>query len=248
MESISQFQEVLLKIINMWKILLFVLVVLSISCCSGRKDDKRSKDYFKSGDLSRDEFLDSLRNKRFSEIFFQIKENSFHNLPKEDCSYRLLVVSSIYNPYCIRMDRSDSLMRVTVKIAGDRKNFVRAGLSNLTLIYESKHKRMEVLFDSLLSSFNKYDFYSGFDEAKGFVVADGTSYLLERSCNGEYNVVVGRDGGSYKGKDELFAVVEKMHTLIPGRLLPDLANARELEDVLFSPLKKDTEQNSVKSK
>ena len=216
-----------------------IVIFLVCSCSEQKRNDTELQTYFKPGDLSKDAYLDSIRNAYYSKTLFKMHENSLRNLSKDTYSFRLTVFPTIYNPYCIYVERIDSVSRVTLKIAGDEKNFVRAGLKNMVFTYDSNHKRMDSLWIDLSKTIEQFDFYPGFDDVD-FVAADGTDYLLEEFNKGKYRVVVGWGAGEYKGKEELFNIITKIHILVPNDLLPNLHNPKTLEDVLFPVFKRDS--------
>lgn len=219
-------------------LVLTLSTILFYSCDKIIKHPSKSNfTYFEKGELSKDEDIDSIRNHFFSEALWAMEEPSLQN--SNSYSLRVMSLSSFYNPYIIRVEKTDSVVTVVFKFKGDKPNFVRAGLNSLNLTYASNHERMDSLVNDLFKNVNEYDFSPAFDEVE-FDAMDGFNYLLECSCNGKYQVVKGWSGEDYKGKKELFEIIHKMHVFVPDGFIPDLRKARELKDVLFPVFRRDS--------
>ena len=219
------------------EIMFVLLASLSFQC--ELKRDEGVSTYFESGDLSRDLSTDSICSHQFSSALQSLNEKPIRS-SKVNFIFRLTVLPSFYNAYCIRIEHVDTVTTVTFKMAADHPKYVRAGLTNLNLEYGSGHDRMDSLFLDLQESVKKYDFYPGFDEAD-FGAADGTLYLLESSIEGTYNVVRGWNGGEYEGKENLLLISRQMHAFVPAGLVPDLDRVKTFEDLFFSPLRRSSQ-------
>lgn len=206
--------------------------------------DKSSDVYFKDGELSRDQYSDSTSRVYFEKELMKMEEKPLRSASFQNtCVLRLTVLPSIYNSYSVQINRKDSVVSVTVKIAGDDPDLERTGLDNLAIKYESKGSRMDSLFNTLLAVTNEYDFYPGFGEVE-YQSLHGTTYLIEYLTDkGDYKSVVGKAQGSYKGKEDLIKVVTHLHQFIPYCLIPDLDKAVVLNDVLFPIFQRDAWPN-----
>lgn len=198
----------------------FIFPILMLSMCS-RQGANVAGDYYIPGELSSDHYLDSVRRKNFSEELNLLDELPLRASKENSYSLRLLVSPSFFNPYCIRITKDDSVYRITFKILGDRRNrFLRQGIENLTLAFESSDQRMDSLFSPLQSKLSNYDFYPGFDKS-GLVIADGVYYVLEQYDGAIYKVVMGVDGNDYPGSRQLADIFDNIHSLVPTNLIPN---------------------------
>jgi hypothetical protein len=223
----------------MRRFLSFIICAFAFSCCGDDTAVDTSIAYFSKGDFSRDVHVDSICNALYSATLQSLNEDPLKNHVDNNTSYRLTVVPFVYNPYCIRVDNADTVTTITFKVAGDKMDFARSGLTHLDLTYDSKHPRMDSVFHALNTSIIAYDFYPGFGEAD-FVAADGTTYVLESWNDGRHRVVLGWNAGDYKGKGDLLLIVDKMHSFLPNGLLPNLENIKSFEDLLFPVFKRDS--------
>jgi hypothetical protein len=218
---------------------MYLILILAFSYCT---NENNRIVFFKKGELCKtDDNIDSIRNFFYSKFLKEANEKSLKDIPNGITSFRLIVYKSFYNPYCIRIDHNDSMTSVTFKMAGDRNNSIRTGLKKLNFEYESDTPQMDSLYNILKNEIISYDFYPGADDPIDYVIADGTTYLLESMSNGIYKVVAGRDNDpEYKGGDVLLSTVKKMHSFVPYCLLTDLDKAKVMDDLLFTVFKSDS--------
>lgn len=215
-------------------ILLGWILLIGCETASTKSDDIT---YFSKGFLSKDPRKDSLAINYYSHFLKEFGEPIMSDTDLGTERIRLLVVHPFYNPYLISVTRMKEETRVKFKLAGD-KGLERSGVSRLELVYESSSKRMDALYLALRDQVRRYDFYNAIDEPKNYTIADGITYLLESTEQGSYRVVRGkRIDAPFRGKDELYGIVDSLHALIPPGLVPDFEKARTLNDIVFPVLR-----------
>lgn len=201
--------------------------------------------YFERGEISKRIEVDTSHIRYFSAMFRALNELPLRDNSAGVDAFRLVVRDPVYNPIVIHIRRKESIISVIYKVEGDKLGRERSGLSSLTLSYESSSERMDSLYNILISSIDKYDFYNAIDDPKDYDIADGTSFLLESCHNGVYKIVfaVGVGIGSgppFKGSKEFFEIVNHLLAFAPKEVLPDLDNAHTIEDIIFPVLKRGT--------
>jgi hypothetical protein len=212
-----------------WIGMLFCLV----GCQSNEKKVKEIA-FFEKGMLSKDSWLDSLRNKECSKILLSMAEPSIRNGNRSSYSCRLTVIPSYYNAYSIRIDKTKRAYSVSFKISGDcAQRHANMGLAKFFMCYESRDQMMHALFDSLTTKLKKFDFYSSGDD-ENFVTTGGLDYYLEEFDSGSYRVVTGPDAGEYQGKAELMEIASRFHSLIPEGILIEPKEVRRKDDLRFT--------------
>ena len=104
------------RIITYILVLVAFCFVLRCSSNVGSKKENENALYFKNGELSDDNFSDSIANRFYSQELRLINEPSLKDSSFADETIRLVVSSVVYNLYSIRIDRHDSTCFVTIKI------------------------------------------------------------------------------------------------------------------------------------
>jgi hypothetical protein len=201
-------------------ILLIIAICSLFICCDSRKDDA----YFDVGEFSEEPYSDSLMRQMYSSDLRKLKESPLRN-SQVSYTMRLSVFSHFHDSYCIRIDKLDSSVMVTFKILGDGPAFRPSGLSNLSMIYESGHPRMDSLFLELTGMADTYFSKLPDESLNG---ADGVVYLLESIDNGTYRVVRGWSGDSLTN-DSLLALAFKIRSFVPAILLPSAEDLSQEE-------------------
>jgi hypothetical protein len=226
---------------------LIFLAAIAMSC----KDEPVPNDlnlYFEKGELSDDDWADSLGNLYATQQLTLMNEPSLKDGKSKHETLRLTVFPAIiYNPYCIKLEKLDSIYRVSVKIQSDSKTFRATGLNGLSLCYESNFERMDSIYVKITREMDQLDPFT-LDNSTPAIVsqnkigyADGTTYLLEFYSDGKH-IALERWNGFlekkyYKRSEEFERVVKIMHHRVPAGVLPDIEAAREPEDLKFGIFK-----------
>jgi hypothetical protein len=223
-------------------------LVFIYSACQDKPVQKTNALYFDKGELSDDEWKDSLSNLYYSTELMSLEEGSLRDTSNKNETIRLTVPQSIiFSTYCIRIDKVDSMYIVNFKIGPDPKSLRRTGLNGLTLTYKSDFEKMDSIYQDIISKVNQFDIFAQDNLTpeiviqKGIVGADGVDYLLEYYKDGKYVALTRWDGfldeKFYKKSDEFMSIVKNMNSLVPTGLLPDYMNARKIDDFRFPVLK-----------
>lgn len=205
--------------------------------------------FFNKNELSDDKWIDSLQNQRYSEELRLLGEESLKDTSSQHETIRLTVPKSIiYNAYCIRLDKVDSMYIVSFKEGPDPKDLRRTGLNGLTLTYKSDFVKMDSIYKEIIHKIYKFDIFAHDNSTPEIVIqnkivgADGIEFLLEFYTNGRHIALTRWDGflepKYYKKSGEFMDIVNEMHLLVPSELLPDYLAAREIDEVRFPIFKK----------
>lgn len=225
-----------------------ILLAVAITSCHQRPVSNDLKLYFNKEELSEDYWSDSLANRHFSKELSLLDEPSLKDTTNKNETLRLTVFPSIiYVPYCIKLEKTDSLYRVSLKIKSDDKSFRASGLNGLSLSYQSDFESMDSIYQEIKRNLDNLDIFALSNATPEIIVknkiqgADGITYLLEYYSNKKH-VALARWNGFlderyYNKSDEFLKIVEQLHGLIPSGVLPDLEAAREPADLKFDVFK-----------
>lgn len=230
-------------------ILVLLLTLINFSC----KEKTVSKDnqfYFDKGELSDDEWSDSLRNQLYSGRLMSLGELSLKDTLNQNESIRLTVFPFIYSTYCIRLDKQDSIYIISYKVGSELESHRRrSGLNSLTLSYTTDFHKMDTIYSELMKTVDALDIFKQNNSTpeivvkKGIVGADGTDYLLEYYKDGRHIALDRWDGflekNFYEKSPEFIEIVNRMHSLVPSGLHPNLRTTRKFEDLRFPVFKKE---------
>lgn len=198
-----------------------ICFIIAAFCFACNPKLKEADVFFQSSDLSPDSFADSIFRSNYTDVLAAMNLRPLRSIESE--SVRLVVSPSFGNPYCIEIRKSAV---ITITYAAMRKgqgpNIEPVGI-NMEYCIDNSEQISSV--DKLFRMVNHFDFYPGFATQEDFVAADGTGYLLESLRKDGYRAVVGWNGGRYKGKDELLAIVEFIECISPRNVL------RQIESV-----------------
>ena len=225
-----------------------ILMAVTFIACNQRPVSDEPKLYFDREELSDDDWADSLSNRYFSKELSSLDEPSLKDTDNRNEILRLTVFPSIiYIPYCIKLEKTDSLYQVSLKIRSDAQTFRASGLNGLSLTYQSDFASMDTIYGHIKQNLDSLNIFA-LNNATPEIVrknkiqgADGTTYLLEYYFNRRY-VALDRWNGFledryYDKSDEFLELVRKLHDLVPSGVLPDLEAARQPADLKFEIFK-----------
>jgi hypothetical protein len=227
--------------ILMTRFLSACIALLAMASCT--EYSSAGKQYFKRGEMSNLAEQDSVVAKRYSAILAEVEEPPLRLTSSNVTALRFIMDNGFYNPIVVHVRHWDSVTSVIVKIGPDKVGRKYSGLSKFELHYESKSKQMDSIYRVLIDRVNRYDFYNAYDDPKDYDVADGSGYLLENFAEGEYRMVhcvgVGLNGRArFRGSDDFYAIARILFSYVPDHLLPDLPNAKTIDDLLFPVFKR----------
>jgi hypothetical protein len=226
-----------------------VLLVVAISSCNQRPATSDLKLYFDKYELAEGDWEDSLSNRYFSQQLSALNEPSLKDTSNANETLRLTVFPSIiYIPYCIKLEKTDSLYRVSFKVSSDDKAFRVSGLNGLSLTYQSNFESMDSIYREMKLDLDSLDIFSLNNltpeviKRNNIQGADGTTYLLEYYADRKH-IALERWNGFlderyYDRSDEFMKIINRLHNLVPSGVLPDLDAAHEPADLKFSVFKK----------
>jgi hypothetical protein len=229
-------------------LIILVISILIYSACREKPVQHDDHQYFGKGELSDDEWEDSLSNRYYSNELRSLKETSLKDTSNKNETIRLTVPRSmLFSTYCIRLDKVDSMYVVAFKMGPDREAIGSTGLNGLALSYNSDFEKMDSIYENIITRVNQFDIFSQDNSTPEIVIqnkivgADGLDYVLEYYKDGKHVALTRWDGfldkKFYKKSDEFMEIVKGMNSLVPPGLLPEYMTAKEIADFRFPVFK-----------